>query len=379
MSHREQYSLSKALRDVVLSGGPKGFEAECHFEELRQRENVPELRALSYVPSRGGNTLHLPLNALTRDVSVGGISGGASLVGEELPIASPLLSFSACIEAGATVLENLRSNVALATVTKLPEVQWVAETGGFTPTPASDPLFGQVPLTPHRVVGQIIASRQLLVSAARGLDRLLLADLSRACSSQLDYMCLYGTGLNNQPQGIVATPSAHRLPIDWTNPDYVDFLEPERLVEIENYGIGNFAFIMSPDSKAILRGLSKWRAAAGGNDSIYEAITNPISSNVVDDDRIFFGQFSAMTIGIWAVDLVQNPYSRAMTGSVELLVNMFCSVAIRNGRCFGFFEPGAPPPPLREGKQPAPVIKENIGGAGAPANAGNAPKKGPFR
>lgn len=106
---KDTYSISKALGDVLERGSPTGYEAECHFEELRTREKTPLLARLPSSASHGGRILPVPLNALggRRDVAVGGPSGGASLVGEKHEITSPLLTWSVCLRAGAQSLSGL--------------------------------------------------------------------------------------------------------------------------------------------------------------------------------------------------------------------------------------------------------------------------------
>ena len=207
-------SIAEAIRDMLECGAPRNEEiAEYHFAEARAREATPALNFLAGAKRVGGQVLHVPLGGFgRRDVGVGS-SGGASLVGQRLERVSDLLSWSACVQAGAMVLEGLREDVALARTSRLPAAQWVPEIGF---APSVDPDFSLVALgPPRRVSGAIIVSKQLLMQAGPGLDRYLSDDLSRACSSQLDRICLYGPmGLADAPVGILGTPGTHRVPID---------------------------------------------------------------------------------------------------------------------------------------------------------------------
>jgi hypothetical protein len=366
----KSYSLSRAIRNVLSRGMATGSELEYHLEEERSREAIPALKTIFSATVYGGQVLHVPLEAF-RQVAVGGATGGASLVETRLERVTDLLQWSTCMRAGAEMLTNLKENVGLARTSKLGEPQWVPEIGF---SPATEPEFQLVSLGPaRRLSGMIVASRQLLMSASPGLDQYLIDGLSRACSNQLDRVALYGAPGGNTPTGISGTPGIHRLPLDWNDPGIDEFLEAERLVEIEDVGLGTFHFIAHPDGKRILRA-TPWAGAAAGDRSIWELITGPLSSAVIRDrGDIFFGEFSQMTVGIWgnAADVVINPYSRAQTALVELVVNLFCDVAIRLPRAFGIAS-GTPLPLGTEAKEEAPTVKKTSWSP--PASAESSPE-----
>jgi hypothetical protein len=282
------YSLSRAIAETLSHGVPQtGLEAELHREEATARAGNSELGALSAFQAPGSGVIHLPLR---RDIGVGA-GGGASIVGVRMLVASDLLSWSACIQAGAVVLENLRENHILAQVTALPSTpDWVPEVGM---SPAADPAFGQVALgPPRRVSGMITVSRQLLIqgagtSGSGSLDAMLIADLSRELNSQLDYCCLYGSPdiFPNQPRGVLHTVGIHRIDIGNNTPCWGELVDAQRRVENERISIASFAHITSPDVKAALLQMPMW--AAGSDRSVWEAIANPISSTVVDSEQIF--------------------------------------------------------------------------------------------
>jgi hypothetical protein len=69
----------------------------------------------------------------------------------------------------------------------------------------SDPVFAGYAVTPKRISGMLVVSRQLLVQqTGPELDRILIGGLSRQRASYLDQVALYGTGpTGNQPQGLL--------------------------------------------------------------------------------------------------------------------------------------------------------------------------------
>jgi HK97 family phage major capsid protein len=265
----ERYSLSRAIADA-LTGSLEGLEAECDQEELRRRASIPGLSYLSGARSAGGLSLALPMVG-ERVVSVGG--DGGSLVGETKSIVSDLLSFSAVRDAGATVLENLQENISLAWTSKLPEPTWQPELGFSVET---DPEFDAIIMRPFRVCGSIIVSRQLLVQGAANpsMDRFLLNELSRSCSSQLDRTALYGNPATNpnQPAGVKFTAGIHEIEIGPTDLEWELLVEAERLSERQNVAFDSFGYITSPDVKAFLR---RRLREVGADTYIWEALPGP--------------------------------------------------------------------------------------------------------
>ena len=348
------FSLSAAIRDLLNGGELSGLEAELDQEELARRQGLPLLNFLSSARAYGSPSIALPMGS--RQVSVGG--SGGFLVGEEKRIvASDLIQFSAVVDAGSTVLENLKDNLSLAWMKEEPTVSWVPELGFSI---ESSPAFESLGLSPRRVSGMTVCSNQMLVQAGPSFDEYLLAALSKQCSSQLDQIALYGRpDVNpNQPRGVKYTAGIQTL--DAQVQPLWDFLtEAERLVEEENVPLDSFGFITSPSLKKLMQDNPRWTT---GDTTVWEAISERgFSSNEVDTNEIFFGAWDQLVIAIWSADIVINPYSRAGTAMTELIANLFCSVGIRRPACFGIVTATVSPPPYRNSGNHTPV-KVNSGG-----------------
>jgi hypothetical protein len=397
MSAPKAYSISRALRETLERGAPAtGIEAEAHYAELKRREAIAGLVNLSSARSAGAHALALPIS--TRVVAVGGSDG--SLVGEEKSVASDLLDFSAVKDAGATVLEGLTADISVSWTSKLPVPTWQPELGFSTET---DPEFSAIMLSPRRVTGSTIVSRQLLAQATgpggQALDKFLLEELSRSCSSQLDRIALYGNpdANPNQPRGVKFTPGIWEIAIA-AEPAWEFLTEAERLVEVQNVAMDSFGYIVSPDVRKLLRDSQRWVAASS---AIWEHIRG-FSSNEVNTPEIFFGAWNQLVIGIWAADIVNNPYTRAVSAQTELVANLFCSVGIRRPACFGLATivvpprmarqrdelrvtsgkaPIAPPEAPSPAQEPAPAAasESHPGSESSSGQVRSQNKKGPFR
>jgi hypothetical protein len=204
MSPKAPYSLSKAIRETIISGSPSGLESEMHFELMRQGEQIPSVRGL-----RGlgvGAKLSVPMEAfgvVRRDVSVG---GGNVLFGLPKREELGLLRWSAVARSGAQVVDGLTSNVSFFHASKLPPVTWTAEIGAILP---ADPDLVSTEERPFRVASQVAISKQLSIQTGRGADEFVSREIGRALGAALDQAALYGDGVLS-PRGVLNTPGAHK-------------------------------------------------------------------------------------------------------------------------------------------------------------------------
>ena len=65
-----------------------------------------------------------------------------------------------------------------------------------------------------------------------------------------------------------------------------------------------------------------------------------------------------MVIGIWAADVIVNPFTRATGGMVELVLDLFCSVAIRRPEAFGIISTSFSLPPPEDSRRYQPKSAE---------------------
>src|SRR5215469_6823520 len=96
------FSIGEAIREIITHGGLTGVERTVHFDLAREAEsNLNEFKWLA-----GGNARDIPLNVpiefFTRQITTAAFPIGVEAFG-----ASNLLTWSACLRAGATVLSGL--------------------------------------------------------------------------------------------------------------------------------------------------------------------------------------------------------------------------------------------------------------------------------
>jgi hypothetical protein len=93
----------------------------------------------------------------------------------------------------------------------------------------------------------------------------------------------------------------------------------------------NFGYISSP---AIRRDLKSTLLSPGAG-PIWEHLTNPLSSNVVNTAAVFAGCWDSCVIANWGLEVIVNPFSQAHTGPVEIVGHLFCDVGLRYPKAFG--------------------------------------------
>jgi hypothetical protein len=116
----EGYSISRAIRDVLTGGVPKGkAEAEFHFDAIHNSEKRSGLvRQLGW-PGRGIVDRYGALLSTSRQLTLG-TSGWTGPI-EDLGV----LAWSAVARAGAVFLGPLQEHINVWHTSELPPAEWL--------------------------------------------------------------------------------------------------------------------------------------------------------------------------------------------------------------------------------------------------------------
>jgi hypothetical protein len=304
-----------------------GIERITHFELQREAEAMPE-HAWLHTNNARDTALQVPIELFTRQLTTAAFPIGIETFG-----VSNLLTWSAVLRAGATILSGLSRNVNLWSIGALPVPEWLPELGQVVP---SDPLFPNYPVTPRRISGLINVSNQLLrQQAGPELDRILISDISRQLASYLDQVALYGTGpTGNQPTGLINVSGVTQaLPVDPANL-HTSFVAIESQIEAANVDMTNYGVLVSPATKKTLRSTPSF---TGGSITTWAELTNPQSSPQVTDGRSFVGCWNNLTFCLWGrgVEVLVDPFTLSANNQVRLMSSLFCDVGIRYAGAFG--------------------------------------------
>jgi hypothetical protein len=319
----------------VLFGNPRGYEREVG-EAIQAR--CPELKI------RG---LAIPLEVFTRglnqrDMTAVGVGTGASLVQtlRAPSIQDALRPFSAVTRAGAQFLTELRDNISLPRWEIASTPQAALETAPITPNTQTLSLLS---LKPHRISSATILSRRLMKQASdtgsNGIEGLIAQEMLASIGSALDGFALNGSGAAGQPLGLLNTganlPGSRDLSL--LSPE-VTFGAAPSWPKICSF-IGNVESndIVSDDSTVWIVSPAtreKWistEKVAGypsylsenGTCAGFPMLATNNLSGTGGSHRAVYGRWSSMIVAIWAMSVLVDNVSLAMSGHVRVFVDLW--------------------------------------------------------
>jgi HK97 family phage major capsid protein len=176
---KEKFSFTKAFRGIVL-----GDWRDSGYEQKVMQE------AAALVEKTG-------------NYASAGVAGGFFIPVEVSDMVIPLAFAKMPLlkEAGATLLQNLTSNLTIPRITARGVAYWVGENA--VPTNPANAQFGTINLTPKRLAAYTKVSNLLLLQAPAVAEKVILEELARSLALAWHLAMLYGTGTSFQPKGII--------------------------------------------------------------------------------------------------------------------------------------------------------------------------------
>jgi len=333
----QKYSFTRALTALVtkdFSGA--GFELECS-------------RAAEKLHGRRGVGFLVPPEILTRTLSSLSDPAGGFLVGTD-HIGSQFIEMlrprTQVINLGARVITGLKGNVDIPKQGSAGTAYWVAEDGAIT---VSDQSFESIAMSPKTVGAITRVTRRMLLQADPSVESIVQGDLVSVVGIAIDGVAINGGG-SNQPLGVLQTANIAPITSSGTL-SYLKLLEFPGAVEAADADGGRLAWLVRPETKAVLLGTPKetaypvycWEYNGQGDGQIagYRAVT---SSNVPNNlgvgenkKAVLFGDFSQILIAHWGVlDVAVDPYGSTdfEKGAIRIRVLMDLDVAVRHPAAF---------------------------------------------
>ena len=256
----------RMTREAYASGAlplPPGYQA-ADFEKPAQaqqsRQTLKLLSAKEPFPVRGedpgftvgqlmgamanGGGNRAVRNALSEGVSSnGGVAVPSVLMGR---IVDAMRSRAVVSAAGAQVMELQSDQNTVVKVEKLPTASWRAEAEAVK---ESDPTFSGIEFKPKSLACIVRVSNELLQDAIDGFEDALMRALGESLGLEIDRACLFGTGENNQPSGLINEMhiSQYDLPGDGAAlTSWDDVINLMYLMRMQNSWGENMAMISSP-------------------------------------------------------------------------------------------------------------------------------------
>lgn len=315
----QRFSLSRAIRRAA-EGRLDGYEGEvCRgADTLMGRMTQP-------------GRLTIPLQALhTRTMDGSGTSG--YLIGARTPTAVDVLrGYSVTVDAGVSIIEGLRENVALPRVTAAGSGAWLAP--GDT-LPDAQPTLGSASSTP-RMGGAIIKlSHQFMRCADEG-EAFIRAHLLRAAGELLDRGFFSGAG-GKEPLGLYNVAAVHSQ--DGASLDRADLLAMREVALNGGAREDALRWIGSPDAQELLaarHAVANTFSPLWGDAGVIlgrPAHATPTAVHVAGGTSypaLAVGDFSQAQVLFWGPASLQvsvDPYNAFDTGGVAVRVLLLADI-----------------------------------------------------
>ena len=314
-----------------------------------------ERAASDAVAKRTGYTpegFFVPVEAFSRAFSVGTAGEAGNLVGTQLlgnEFIDVLRNALVLSKLGIRVLGGLTSNIAIPRKTVASTIASYSEIGTIT---ASNPTTAQITMSPKRVGGQVLYSKQALIQANPDVAMMLQDDLAQGVGVQIENLSINGTGASNQPRGLFnfvgigsVVGGTDGATISWAHLVNLESACANANAEPD----ANAGYLINTKArgwcKQTVKGTSLpfiWDAGAQPLNSYRAAVTNNVPSN--GSKGASSGILSSLGFGSdWrdlvlalfgGLDVVVDPYTQAGTGQVVITANQFIDVACRQPASF---------------------------------------------
>lgn len=283
MTRPETYSFARALAHLADPNAPGARDAATHERETAHRAG-------------GGRGFTVPGAALARALDAGTAGAGAELVSDAdvTGFAGALRARTVIGEAGATMLEGLRGDASVPTMTEGAAASWLSDGGAVG---NSAPILAPGTITPKTIAASIPVSRRMLLQGSPDVAALVAADLVAAIGAELDRAALGASADPNAPDGLMQAIAAARFA--WQLQGTVPALE-EILALVEGVHTANAqspAIVASPSFATAAREIDAGGAPALRDGRI--ADLPAFVTSALPAGEMIVGGFSDLVIGMW--------------------------------------------------------------------------------
>lgn len=337
----ERFSVSRALTAFLERDWKSaGFEKACNDEIVRILDR--EARGV-FIPFE---IQQRQRGDIKREMTTGGSGTGAEYVGTRLDPGNFIEQLRVTVQAirlGARMLPGLRQNLDIPRKNSGADFAWLPEGESVT---LSDLGTGVVSLTPKTIGGGVQSSRRMLKQSTPAIDDLVMSDLGEGAAEAIDLGAIQGSGVANQPTGIVNQTGVNTQVVNPAGqPTWAEVVGFETAVAADNALRGSLGWALTSTIVGYLKTTEK--AASTGRfimdneGGMFGGTNNTLNGypvgvqNALTAGSMIFGNWAELLIGMWGVlDLRPDPYTEA--GSDALIIRAFqdIDIALRHGESF---------------------------------------------
>jgi HK97 family phage major capsid protein/HK97 family phage prohead protease len=331
----KRYSIVRAMNRMANKLPVDGFEKEISDEVAKR---VKREASGFLIPSDIMNSEIPGLRSVqNRTLNINSQTAGGLLVGTEVGSMIELLRNKTVVASmGATTLSGLVGNLALPRQTGGATAYWLDETGQVT---ASDQSFGQLGLTPKRLVGLTKYTKQLLAQASIDVEGFVRNDLTTVLAIAKDKAAIQGAASAGEPVGILNTTGVNSVSFGGA-PTWAKIVDFEKETDIDNALMGTIGYLSTPATRA------KWKTTVkAANTAVYLLDGNEVngykfaSTNQFPTsgtlNQVIFGNWADLILADWdGIDVVVDPYSLADTNIVRVVITIMTDIGVRHAVSF---------------------------------------------
>jgi HK97 family phage major capsid protein len=248
---------------------------------------------------------------------------------------------------GATVLDGLVGTQDIPKQTGSATAAWLAEDDSIVD---SQQIFTDVTLAPKTIGAIASYTRRLLINAVPSIENIVRNDLAAIVANAIDAAALTGSGMSNQPAGVIEQGDAAEVSL--ASLTWEKVLEFISTVQHSDADVGNLGWALNAHAVKKLRATAR-DVTNGGEGFIMEsanalagypvAVTSALPGNPTDSPAVaatvIFGAWSQLLVGYWSgTDILVNPYESTAYQKGRVLVRVMrdCDIAVRHGQSFAY-------------------------------------------
>jgi HK97 family phage major capsid protein len=339
-NQQHKFSMMRAIKCLAERRALDGLEAEVSQELSLRSGKSPQ-----------GFLMPLSRSQEQRDLTT---STGAGSVPTILsPDWIEMLRNSMVVkQAGAREILDLQGKFSIPRQNQASTAYWVAESGAPT---GSNQTLDQVNFTPKTLGAFTDISRRFLeLTILSSGEDFVKQDLSAVLARGVDNAAINGTGLTNQPLGIlqntgITTGRTVSLGAAGGAPTFNAMVALTTIVYRGNAGdLGEFAYITNADGVGTLATTPKigttFPVFLMENGTVYakkvyqtQAVPNNLTKGAGTGlSAIIGGIWNQLILAYWSgIDILVDPYTGSTSGTVRVVALIDCDIQPRHNEAFG--------------------------------------------
>jgi HK97 family phage major capsid protein len=339
---KKRFSIHKAIRCQLGINGEKldGAEAELHQETSK--------RAAEAGISISGIAIPTPeKRAAGQTVTQDAGAYGANLVVEELRSPIEFLEPNPVLrQMGARFLTGLQGNLAFPTDDGGITASWEGE---VDTVPATKTAYGKKQMTPKRLAVNALISLQNIIQSSIDLEMYTVDIMNKRTALKIDEAGINGSGSGDVPLGILNDANINIIAAGTNGaaPAWDHIVDLETKIYDSNADAMTMGYLINSSTKGRLKKtkhqagdlgylMDKENSINGYRTGVSNLVPKDLTKGTGTDlSAAIFGDFNQLLMGQWGfMDLVADNITRKKDGYIELTLNTFLDILLRQPKAF---------------------------------------------